>query len=110
MDYVKDPSSLLGKDFYGQKSIILQILYFIIFASFMKVCDIGVRVCTSGLHLIADDNPVSSDTSSIDNMLAEEGSMDTSSSNALKYVYFMYVIVVIWCRGICLVIYMYPSF
>ena len=34
-----------------------------------------------------DENLVSSDSSSIDNMLAEDGSVDTSSSSTLKYVH-----------------------
>ena len=44
------------------------------------------------LYLILDENTVSSNASSIDNMLAEDGSVDTSSSSTLKYVYF----IVIW--------------
>lgn len=42
--------------------------------------------CYLYVHVIADENPISSDASSIDNMLAEEGSVniDTSTSNALK--------------------------
>jgi len=34
--------------------------------------------------LITDENPISSDTNSID-MLAEEGSVDASTSGTLKY-------------------------
>ena len=87
VDYVKDQSSLLGKDFRGLKNIILRILCFTIFAFFIKVVDYIVCYCiTIMLHLIIDENPVSSDSSSIDNMLAEDGSVDTSSSSALKYV------------------------
>ena len=86
---VKDQLSLQGKDSCGPKSIILLIQYSMIFLYFFKVHGFGVCVVFVFVLLyVTDEHLVTGDSSSIDNMLAEENSIDNNSntSNVLKYV------------------------